>query len=50
MTELLKWTFTVAKADFIQTGQNELPVIVAWGRRDSFSSLHRYRDAAVFSF
>ena len=37
--------FTVSKSDFIKAGQGELPLIVAWGTRDSFTAMHRYRDS-----
>ncbi|MDC7228038.1 MAG: DOMON domain-containing protein [Spirochaetales bacterium] len=43
-------SFTVSKSDFAGSGSNSLPVIVAWGTRDSFTSLHRYRDAAEIIF
>ena len=40
--------FTVAKSGF--NSGSSLPVIVAYGARDSFSSMHRYRDSAVIKF
>lgn len=45
-----KLEFTVKKSDFVKTGQNSLPVIVAYGSRDNFTSLHRYRDSTVINF
>ena len=42
--------FSVAKSDFVSAGDKRLPVIVAYGARDDFTSLHRYRDSTVIEF
>ncbi len=42
--------FTVLKSDFTGSGASKLPVIVAYGARDNFTSMHRYRDSTVISF
>ena len=42
--------FTVAKSDFISGSAGELPVIIAYGARDNFTSMHRYRDSGVITF
>lgn len=42
--------FTVLKSDFVKSGQTDLPVIVAYGTRDNFSSIHRYRDSTTIEF
>ncbi|MBI9101810.1 MAG: hypothetical protein JEY99_05305 [Spirochaetales bacterium] len=42
--------FKVKKSDFISAGQNDLPVILAYGTRDNFRSMHRYRDSTVLDF
>jgi hypothetical protein len=42
--------FTVKKSDFVKVQESELSVIVAYGSRDNFSSMHRYRDSAVIKF
>jgi hypothetical protein len=40
----------VSKSDFISAGQSELAIIAAYGARDNFTSMHRYRDTAVIKF
>ncbi|MDC7125674.1 MAG: DOMON domain-containing protein [Spirochaetales bacterium] len=45
-----KITFTVKKDTFLNADKKQIPVIVAFGTRDSFKSIHRYRDSSVISF
>ena len=42
--------FTVAASDFITAGTDNLPIIIAFGARDSFTSFHRYRDSGQIIF
>ena len=42
--------FSIAKSDFVSQGMKELPVIVAYGARDNFSSMHRYYSRTVLEF
>lgn len=42
--------FRVPKADFLSSGQETLPVIVAYGNRKNFRSMHRYRDSTELIF
>lgn len=41
---------TVKKSDFVKAGDTLLPVIVAYGNRDNFNSMHRYRDSTEIIF
>ena len=43
-------TFSVKKSDFVSAGAKELPVIVAFGAKDNFTSMHRYRESRLISF
>jgi len=43
-------SFTVAASDFVKTGQTTLPFIVAYGSRDNFNSIHRYRNSGTIRF
>ena len=42
--------FTVALSEFVSRGQSSLPVIIAYGARDNFTSIHRYRDSGEIIF
>ena len=47
---ITKLEFTIAKSDFVKGNQKILPIIVAYGARDNFTSMHRYRDSAEIIF
>jgi len=42
--------FRVPKDDYISSGQDTLPVIVAYGNRKNFRAMHRYRDSTELTF
>lgn len=45
-----KLVFTVKKSDFVKSQDSQLAVIIAYGAKDNFSSMHRYYDKIVIKF